>query len=343
MRRAESAAYLAYGVTTIHDPFGAVVPTFSISDSIEAGRMVGPRTYSAGGGLTCIDGPVTLRPIKSLEDALEHVDRKMKLGVISIKDYLICNRIQRQMLTEAARMRGMTVTNELGPLTYLIGQAINGDTGWEHMIQTIVYKDVTEFFGRVGSTNDPTLMLSDFSNGPALERWYGQTNLLTDPKALLWTPWQRAVARRLFIRKPDSEYIFPWIAQGDAALKAAGGHVAVGGHGEANGIGTHWEIWTQRSGMSAQQSLEAATIDSARFIGLDKELGSLEPGKIADLIVLDADPMEDIHNTVKLDSVMKAGKLYDAHTLNEVWPERKPFGTPPWLDREILQTDVKDE
>lgn len=341
LRRPESAVYLAYGVTTIHDPGGAPVPAFAISDMIENGRLLGPRTFSTGYPLTCIDGQSQLGRIRSLEDALDHIDRKASFGVVSVKDYLQCTRQQRQMLAEAARQRKLTLTTELGPLNYMLAQAMNGHTGWEHSLQYALYEDVIRFFGQAGSTYSPQVMLSDFSNGTALEYWYGRNNLLTDPKASRWTPWQRAVARRLFNQKPTSEYIFPIVAKGADRIRQAGGHVAVGAHGEANGIGTHWEIWTLAAGMPLARALEAATIGTARFLGLDAELGTLEPGKIADLIILERDPLADITNTASLTHVMKAGRLYDTSDLREVWPNQRPFGPTPWRRDEVLRTDVR--
>lgn len=328
--RAASAAYLAYGVTTIHDPAGSPVPAFSISDMIEAGRMIGPRSLSTGHALTCIKGATNLRPINSYQDALDHVNRKLKLGVISVKDYLQCTRSQRQMLAQAARERGVSLTTELGPLPYMLGQAMNGHTGWEHSLQYVIYNDVIRFFGAAGSTYSPQVMLSDFSNGTALEYWLGRTNLLRDSKASQWMPWQKTIARRIFVQKPQSEYMFPVVAKGASRIKKAGGRVAVGGHGEVDGLGTHWEIWSQASGMSIEQALEAATIDGAWFLGLERELGSIEAGKIADLVILDGNPLDDIRNTARVSRVMKAGRLYDADSLTEIWPDHRPYGATPW-------------
>lgn len=345
-RRLDSAAYLAYGITTIHDPFGNPIPQFSIADMVEAGRIIGPRTYSTGFALTCTGPTGPLHNIDSFEDALDHIDRAASYGVLSIKDYLMCDRRQRQMIVEAARLRNMTVTTELGPINYMLGQAMNGLTGWEHPLQYALYDDVVKFFGNIGSTNSSQIYLSDFSNGTALEYWVSRNSLLKDPKASRWTPWQRGVALRLFNKKPESEYIFPVVADGLRRIKQNGGHIALGAHGEIIGLGTHWELWTMTSGklgLSNEEALETATIDTARFIGLDKELGSIEPGKIADLLVLDGDPRTDIHQTLSLRYVMKAGRLFEADTLNQLWPDVVPYGTPSGYRKDILQQDVRIE
>lgn len=341
LKRAASAAYLAYGVTTIHDPDSAPLPAFTIHDMVEAGRIVGPRTYSTGFSMTCIEEARHLRPIRTLDDALEHVDRKKHFGVLSMKDYLQCTRTQRQMLAEAARLRGMSMTTEMGPPEYMLSQTMNGHTGWEHSLQFALYNDYVQFFGQAGATYSPQSLLSGFSHNMALEYWFSHEPLLEDPKARLWTPWQRSISRRLFIKKPIAEYMYPVVARDAGRIKAAGGHVAVGAHGEADGVGTHWEVWTLASGMPNQAALEAATIDSARFLGLEGELGSLEPGKIADLLVLDANPLENIRNTATLQWTMKAGVIYSADTLDEIWPVRRSYGELPWVNEEILRDDVR--
>jgi Tol biopolymer transport system component len=346
LRRLDSAAYLAYGITTIHDPFGSPVPQFSIADLVEAGRIVAPRSFSTGYALTCTGPTGVLHNIDNYEDALDHIDRQASYGVLSLKDYLLCDRRQRQMIVEAARTRKMTVTTELGPINYMLAQAMNGLTGWEHPLQYELYDDVVKFFGKIGSTNSSQIYLSDFSNGTALEYWVSRNSLLKDPKAARWTPWQRGVALRLFNKKPEEEYLFPVVADGLRRIKQNGGHVALGAHGEVIGLGSHWELWTMTSGklgLSNEEALETATIDTARFIGLDKELGSIEVGKIADLLVLDGDPRADIRKTAALRYVMKAGRLYEADTLNELWPNIVPYGTPSGHREDILRQDVRVE
>ncbi len=97
IRRSSSARYLAWGVTTAHDPATDPRISFSIAEMAEAGRIVGPRTLSTGIALTCSDFD-TLREIETFEDARQHLVRAADRGAISIKDYKQCTRIQRQML-----------------------------------------------------------------------------------------------------------------------------------------------------------------------------------------------------------------------------------------------------
>ncbi len=88
-------------------------------------------------------------------------------------------------------------------------------------------------------------------------------------------------------------------------------------------------------------ALEIASLDGAWFLGMDHDLGSIETGTLADLIVLNSNPLDDIHNTADIEFVMKGGRLYDGMTLDQTWPEKKAFGEPYWANPEASRTDVR--
>ena len=340
-RRHESARYLVYGVTTTHDPSAQPDPSFVIAEMHEAGRVIGPRTYSTGQTLVCPPhGPV--REIRSYDDALGHVNRLADQGALSLKDYKQCTRVQRQMLAQASRERGVTLTAENGDFIYLLGLVMGGHTGWEHPIQNVpTYSDVTTFMGQAGATYSPQITLTDYPKGVALEFWLGERDLWLDPLQLAWSPWQEIAVRRSFVKKPAREYIFPLIAEGAADIARAGGHVAVGAHGEVDGLGAHWEMWALGEAMTPLEALKTGTISAARFIGLEQDIGSIEVGKLADLAVLDQNPLEDIRLSSEVSLVLVGGNLFDARTLRQTWPIERDYGPRPWTNEDITRTDVR--
>jgi Tol biopolymer transport system component len=341
--RASSARYLAWGVTTAHDPSAEMDPSFSIGELVEAGRIVGPRTYSTGVALTCSDYD-DLREIETYRDAEEQIVRAQQVGAISIKDYKQCTRVQREMLADVARKRGITITSEGSDLIYLLGLIMAGSTGWEHPIQYHpLYSDATRFFGLAGAHYSAQLILSDYPHGDAMEYWFSQEDLWKNRKVLDWNRWQDVATRRTFIAKPLDQYIFPILAEGAADIRKGGGYLAVGAHGEQDGLGTHWEMWAYGTALEPMAALEAAALDGAHFLGLEREIGSLVPGKLADLVVLDANPLENLRNSTAIRLVMKAGKLYDAKTLDEIWPDPKPYGPHPWNTADALRSDDRPD
>ena len=118
---------------------------------------------------------------------------------------------------------------------------------------------------------------------------------------------------------PNDDFNHVLIAKGAKQIMDAGGAVQLGAHGQLQGLGAHWELWMlQQGGMTPLEALRAATIDGARYLGLDGDIGSIEKGKLADLIVLDRNPLENIRNSESIDLVVLNGRVYDSKTLNEV-------------------------
>ena len=343
--RSSSAAYLAYGVTTIFDPatFG-ILHTFSIGELIEAGRVVGPRTYSTGTSLTC-GAASDVRDIDSFEEAQHQINRLANYGVISIKDYKQCTRLQRTWVAEAARERDVSLTSEGSDYNYLLGLIMTGHAGFEHAIQVKpTYKDFAMFMAQAGAHYSPQITPGgDYPEGAPLEYWLGQRDLWFDSKIMRWNPWQEIAERRTYVKKPLNDYGMMLQSETSKDIKRAGGYVATGAHGEMGGIDTHWEMWIHALSMTPMEALEATSHDGAHFLGLENELGSISVGKLADLVVLNSNPLDDIKNTLDIKYVMKAGRLYEGETLDEIWPTHRAYGPRPWTKESMTPTDVKPD
>jgi hypothetical protein len=335
----ESAVYLAYGVTANLDNSMWSQSVFSAAELIRAGMMPGPRTYSTGDPVYRGDG-ARQNEITSREVAHQNVNRLANWGAVGIKQYLQPRRDQRQWVTEAARERGLMLTAEGSNLPYSLGMIMDGHTAFEHPLSYVpLYSDASRILGMAGATYSPTFVVG--GPGPWNEEYFfAETDVWREEKQRRWMPWRQIVPhlRRRMLR-PDTDYSFPMIAQGMADVIEHGGYGAIGSHGQAHGIASHWEIWMIAEAMGPMGALQVATMHGARFLGADDDLGSLETGKLADLLVLNANPLDDIRNTTDIRYVMQGGILWDGNTLDEVWPEARPFGPTWWVDDEALLED----
>jgi Tol biopolymer transport system component len=338
----ESAVYLAYGVTTTLDPSTWSEEVFPIAEMIEAGEAIGPRTFSTATPLLNGSG-ANYNELTSYEQTEHEITRLASYGAITLKQYLQPDREQRQWITEIARKQHLRVTGEgSSDLLHKITMLMDGQTGFEHPTPySPLYGDVAKFFGQAHTVYSPTFTVG--GSAPWNEEYFFQiSNVWKDAKLQRWTPWRELMPhlRRRWIR-PLTDYHFGVQNQGLADIIANGGYGAIGSHGQAHGIGSHWEVWMFASALGNMGALEVASVHGAHFLGADKDLGTLEPGKIADLMILNANPLDDIHNTANISMVMRAGTLYDADSLDEIWPEKKPFGDYYWVNLDQLRNDTR--
>jgi imidazolonepropionase-like amidohydrolase/Tol biopolymer transport system component len=315
-------ANLAYGVTTTHDPSSTTEMVFSQAEAVRTGAMVGPRIYSTGTILYGADGNFKA-VVNSLDDARSHLRRLKAVGGFSIKSYNQPRREQRQQIIQAARELDMSVYPEGGSTFFHnMSMILDGHTGIEHNIPVApLYKDVIELWKASNTGYTPTLIVN-YGGNSGEYYWYQKTNVWEKERLLRFTP--RSVidgrSRRVTL-VPDEEYEQGHLATSRACkvLADAGVKVNMGSHGQLQGLGAHWELWMlQQGGMSELEALRAATLNGAEYLGMQSELGSLEAGKLADLIVLDANPLENIQNTEQVRYTMVNGRLYDAATMAEL-------------------------
>ncbi|TAK65613.1 MAG: amidohydrolase [Bacteroidetes bacterium] len=323
---------LAFGVTTTHDPSNGTEMVFYHSEMQKAGMLVGPRIYSTGAILYGAEAPFKAI-VNSLDDAKSHLRRLKAVGAFSVKSYNQPRREQRQQIIEAARELKMMVVPEGGSTFFWnMSMILDGHTGIEHSLPVSpLYKDATTLLSKSETYYTPTLIVS-YGGLWGENYWYMKTNVWENERLLRFTPREIIDARsrrRMMAAEDDWNYIENAKAANVAAK--AGAKVCLGAHGQLQGLGAHWELWMfVQGGMTPIEAIRCATINGATYLGLDKDIGSLEPGKLADFIVLDKNPLDDIRNSEAIRYVMLNGRLYDGQTMDETGNHPKPRGKFWW-------------
>ena len=311
---------LALGSTTIHDPSSAASQIFAAAERQRAGLLLAPRIFSTGEIVYGAKAPGVYARIDDYEDALAHVQRIKSQGGISIKNYNQPRREQRQQVVAASRAENMLVVAEGGSLFGMDMNLIaDGNSTVEHNVPVEhFYEDVLQFWAGSQSNYTPTLVVT-YGGLAGDPYWRQATNVWENP-LMVHTPTRQLLAetaRRT--TAPEWAFVDDDSAREAKKLAERGVKVAIGAHGQQPGIAAHWELWSfVRGGMTPVESLRAGTIAAAQSLGMERDIGSLEPGKLADLLVLSADPSQDIRNSDDIERVMLGGRLYDARTMNEV-------------------------
>jgi Tol biopolymer transport system component/imidazolonepropionase-like amidohydrolase len=311
-------ASLAYGVTTLHDPSATSWEVFTQAEMVETGDLVGPRVYSTGNILYGAGARYGI-PMKSLDDARRHLRRMKRLGAISVKSYMQPRREQRQWILQAAREESLLVMPEGGgKFEENLAMVMDGHTGIEHALPiTPIHRDVIQLLSKSGAGYTPTLLVA--YGGLSGEHWFYQhADVFDDPKLRRFTPRPMLDARaiRRPVMAPDWDWHHIAVAEDAKRVVEAGGQVQLGAHGQRQGLGAHWELWAlAQGGMRPADALRCATWSGAWYLGMERDLGSVEPGKLADFVVLRGDPLADIRNSNTVRWTVKNGEVYDGDTL----------------------------
>lgn len=318
-------ANLAFGVTSIHDPSNDNAAIFSMAELQRAGKVLAPRIWSTGRILYGALAPGATAKVGSYEDAEFHVRRQKELGAISVKSYNYLRRDQRQQVLEAGRNLDVMVVPEGGMrLEQNLNHIVDGHTGLEHSLSIkTAYDDIRQLWRQTEVVYSPTFVVA-YGGLMGEEYFYDRYDVWKNERLLNFVPkfivYPRSIRRQT---APDEHYNHVFVAEQAKDFNELGIPVVIGAHGQLAGLGAHWEMWAMvQGGFSPWEALRGATIDGAEYFGMESDIGSIESGKLADLIVIDGDVLADIEQSQNVVYTMLNGRLYEAATMNQVAPEQ---------------------
>lgn len=339
-------AQLAFGVTTNFDPYSynTDLIAYESNETGLAGITVSPRWIAAG--LAIYGRPLmsdsSYLPIDTYADAQALMARKLAQGGTIIKSYRRPARFERQMLVKAGREAKVMVDIEgEGQFYTSLTALLDGHTNLEHNLPVAnYYDDIVQLMSHGATSNTPTLVVL-FGELFGENYLYQTQRTWTDPKIRAYvqesnssySPVNAPGSAPTHVRNMTAIHVadelweigFRAVARSVKKLDDAGVVINAGSHGQVPGLSLHWEMWLlSQGGMSNHRVLRTATLNGARTLALDSQIGSLQPGKLADLIVLDGNPLEDIHNTNSVRYTMLNGRLYDSLSMNEIGNYDRP-------------------
>ncbi|GAB2907177.1 amidohydrolase family protein [Streptomyces mayteni] len=333
-RDATSRLWLSFGVTAVRSPGTAHYHAVEAKETVDSGRRTGPRVFSAG---DLVDGSRVYyssgRPITSRAELRRELDKAEALGHDLVKVYVrLPYELQRQAIEGAHRL-GLPATSH-----YLFGPLALGGDGVEHLGGTSrygrrqkethlghTYQDVTGPLAASGMSVTPTLGLSGLglpSVRGALYR-YAQW-AVNDPRlTALLSPAEYAEfaegVEAALAREPvaETEFVRRHV-ETIRRLLDGGGRVAVGTDSPLVPPAVYYHLNLQamvRYGVSPYQALRSATVEGARTLGVSRDLGTVEPGKLADLALVEGDPLTDIAAAAAVRQVVLGGTVHQVDEL----------------------------
>ncbi|MGH7500291.1 MAG: amidohydrolase family protein [Longimicrobiales bacterium] len=303
-------AQLAFGATTLFIPSSpATLHTLTLAELQHAGMLVAPRLVLTGEPI--LDHPNGYTPpIDSPQTAERIVQRYAAYGIPVIKEYGIERRDHRRWLIDAAARRGLAVVSHGNGIPGMLTRITDGVYAVEHDFPVRIYNDVVQFVARSGAFYTPTLSVSSDLRPTATQWFQSTTDYLADPKLRRLLPPGQLEPRRSDRIVPDHEWHYRTIAEGARRILAAGGSVTIGAHGEAQGIGTLWELLALAGNeLMPHEALRAATVVGARKLGIDQHVGTIEPGRVADLLIVNGDPLTDLEALFDVWIVLTGGHV----------------------------------
>lgn len=317
---------LAFGVTTIHDPSNDTREIMAAAELQRAGLRVAPRIYSTGTILYGAEALGYKAIINNYDDAYFHVERLRDIGAISVKSYNQPRRDQRQQVLVAAEKLGMMVVPEGGgKFQQNISMLVDGHTGLEHSLPIARgYSDLTQLWKVTDFGYTPTFVVA-YGGMMGEEYFYDKTEVWKNERLMRYTP-SFLVDRRAIRRPsaPENFYNHIDVAKYAKLLRDEGVRVMIGAHGQREGLASHWEMWIMaQGGFTPFEAIRGATIDGATHLGMNDDIGSIEVGKLADMVIIDGDVLNDIRKSEYVSYTVINGKVFESATMNQVGSDAK--------------------
>lgn len=340
----EFYANLAYGVTSLHNPSAETLSVFRESELVKSGRMIGPRVFSTGEPLFGAGG-IYHCDISTVEEAINYLKALKDVGAWSSKSYHLPCRQQRLKVLEAARELKMNIVPEGAMAFYWnMNEIIDGHTTIEHSIPMApLYNDVKTLFSKSGTAWTPTLIVN-FGGVFGEEYWFQHEKVWLDERLNRFIPQYVLMPRSIRrIAMEDDDYHHFRTSRVVKEINDMGGLVNIGAHGQMQGIGFHWEMGMfEQGGMDVINIIRSATANPAKSLGIFNEIGSLEVGKLADMIIYDKndDLLKSVINLRDIKYVMIDGRIRDAKTLKQIYPYEEDAPKLPILNTPKLEDDI---